>query len=90
MPSAVTIDENRITHIDGKPFFGPLDCRLEDLSEIPSPYTTGMMDKFFSEKFIPAIQTNRGCPFSCTYCSNHALRKIFMENMLDSEVLIML
>ena len=42
--------------------------RIRDLSEIPSPYTSGLMDEFFDGKLLPIIQTNRGCPFSCTFC----------------------
>jgi radical SAM superfamily enzyme YgiQ (UPF0313 family) len=38
------------------------------LDDIPSPYLTGMMDKFFSDGEVPLIETNRGCPFSCTFC----------------------
>jgi len=44
------------------------DSRLKKLDEIPSPYTTGIMDKFFDGKLSPMLQTNRGCPFSCTFC----------------------
>ncbi len=55
--------------IDGQPYFGSLEPRLEDLSQIPSPYLTGLMDKFFDKKLIPPIQTNRGCPFTCSYCT---------------------
>ena len=42
--------------------------RIRDLTEIPSPYTTGRLDEFFDGKLLPIIQTNRGCPFSCTFC----------------------
>ncbi len=42
--------------------------RLKNLDEIPSPYTFGLLDKFFDGKLSPMIQTNRGCPFSCTFC----------------------
>ena len=42
--------------------------RLRDLSVVPSPYTTGLMDEFFDGVLMPIIQTNRGCPFSCTFC----------------------
>ncbi|MFH1890111.1 MAG: radical SAM protein [Candidatus Kuenenbacteria bacterium] len=55
--------------INGRPYFGELLPRPDDLSIIPSPYTTGLMDKFFKQKFLPTIQTNRGCPFTCTYCT---------------------
>ena len=44
--------------------------RLRDLSVIPSPYSTGRMDEFFDGKLSPIIQTNRGCPFSCTFCTD--------------------
>ena len=42
--------------------------RRKDLNEIPSPYLTGLMDSFFDDKLSPLIETNRGCPFSCTFC----------------------
>jgi len=42
--------------------------RIRDLSLIPSPYLSGIMDEFFGDGFWPIIQTNRGCPFSCTFC----------------------
>ncbi len=42
--------------------------RIRDLDGIPSPYLLGLMDKFFDGRLIPMIQTNRGCPFTCTYC----------------------
>lgn len=44
--------------------------RIQKLDEIPSPYTTGIMDKFFDGKLVPMLQTNRGCPFSCTFCTD--------------------
>ena len=42
--------------------------RLKNLDEIPSPYTNHMFDEFFDGKLSPMLQTNRGCPFSCTFC----------------------
>ncbi len=42
--------------------------RISNLDEIPSPYTTGLMDKFFDGRLSPMLQTNRGCPFMCSYC----------------------
>ena len=35
---------------------------------IPSPYTTGLLDKFLNGKFVPSFETARGCPFMCTFC----------------------
>ena len=42
--------------------------RVENLMDIPSPYVTGLLDKFFELPLLPNIQTNRGCPYSCTFC----------------------
>ena len=46
--------------------------RIRNLDEIPSPYTTGLLDRFFDSELNPMIQTNRGCPFSCTFCVDGA------------------
>ena len=35
---------------------------------IPSPYTTGILDKFLDGTFVPAFETSRGCPFLCAFC----------------------
>tara|TARA_B100000029_G_C17602080_1_gene966172 strand:- start:2795 stop:4918 length:2124 start_codon:yes stop_codon:yes gene_type:complete len=40
----------------------------EGRDEIPSPYTTGLLDKFLNGIFVPAFETARGCPFLCTFC----------------------
>ena len=42
--------------------------RITDLDLIPSPYVSGRLDSFFDGKLLPIVQTNRGCPFSCTFC----------------------
>ena len=42
---------------------------IQDLSQIPSPFLTGTLDKFFDDNLIPLVETNRGCPYKCTYCA---------------------
>ncbi len=44
---------------------GPLD----DLNEIPSPYLDGLLDPFFEGYYVPVIETNRSCPYRCTFCA---------------------
>jgi|TARA_B100000315_G_scaffold259105_1_gene313641 radical SAM superfamily enzyme YgiQ (UPF0313 family) len=55
--------------IEKKYYFGDLEPRITDLSTIPSPYIAGLMDHFFDHRLVPTIQTSRGCPFECAYCS---------------------
>ena len=57
---------------DGSLQFSIPQIRTKELDEIPSPYLTGLMDKFFDGKLTPMIQTNRGCPFTCTFCVDGA------------------
>jgi len=49
---------------------GPRLSRIKHLDDIPSPYITGLFDHFLEDdRYIPLIQTNRGCPYKCTFCS---------------------
>jgi radical SAM superfamily enzyme YgiQ (UPF0313 family) len=41
-------------------------ARITDLEEIPSPYAAGIFDG--GEYTFAVVETNRGCPFRCTYC----------------------
>ncbi len=54
---------------DGTFFTSPKLDRVTDLSHIPSPYVTGELDAFFDGRLLPIVQTNRGCPFTCAFCT---------------------
>ena len=43
--------------------------RHKDVDQIPSPWLTGVLDEFFDGRLAPILETNRGCPFACTFCS---------------------
>ncbi len=61
---------NNTTYVyNGKVISGPIE-RIADVNVIPSPYLTGVMDKFFEYPLVPMIETTRGCPFSCTFCAD--------------------
>lgn len=42
--------------------------RKKEIEEIPSPWLTGCLDEFFDGKLAPLLETNRGCPFQCSFC----------------------
>ena len=43
--------------------------RLNSLDTFGSMYADGFFDKFLDDGFHPFLQTQRGCPFTCAYCS---------------------
>lgn len=65
---ATTIDNCIVRNLDGNYVSSGPSNRITNLDGIPSPYLTGILDKFFDGKLDPCIQTSRGCPFTCTFC----------------------
>jgi len=61
--------------------------RISNIDDIPSPYIEGIFEPLISanpdEKWIALLETNRGCPFSCSYCawSITAQKKIYSYNI---------
>jgi hypothetical protein len=57
---------------DGVFVYTPRPERIRELDSLPSPYTTGVFDRllkeFPDEKWTALWETNRGCPFQCTFC----------------------
>jgi radical SAM superfamily enzyme YgiQ (UPF0313 family) len=43
-------------------------ARHKEVDDIPSAWLTGIQDEFFDGRLAPMIETNRGCPFTCTFC----------------------
>ena len=46
--------------------------RLKDINVIPSPYLTGVFERLMEQhkdtQWVAVWESNRGCPFSCTFC----------------------
>lgn len=57
---------------DGSFVHHPKGQRIKDLLVIPSPYLDGIFEPLITrdpkEQWIGLWETNRGCPFSCTFC----------------------
>lgn len=57
---------------DGSFARNPNIDRVRDLDEIPSPFLEGAFDEIMAanpkESWIGLWETNRGCPFRCTFC----------------------
>lgn len=53
---------------DGEVARGDMWERATGIEEIPSPWLTGVLDECFDGKLAPLLETNRGCPFQCTFC----------------------
>jgi radical SAM superfamily enzyme YgiQ (UPF0313 family) len=61
-----------LVRADGSFQVNPRAERLPDISAIPSPYLSGIFDALMAanpqEKWLILWETNRGCPFKCTFC----------------------
>lgn len=42
--------------------------RIADLDTIPSPYLTGLLDDHLAKCETALLETNRGCPYRCSFC----------------------
>jgi tRNA A37 methylthiotransferase MiaB len=46
--------------------------RIEELGQVPSPYLSGIFDDLIAKHpeitWQGTLETNRGCPFACTFC----------------------
>ncbi|MBI1905659.1 MAG: cobalamin B12-binding domain-containing protein, partial [Rhodocyclales bacterium] len=54
---------------DGELVRGAQAPRLTNLADVPSPFVPDLGEKFLDDVLIPLIQTNRGCPYQCTFCT---------------------
>lgn len=65
----------------------PRQPRTPDLAAIPSPYLEGvfapLMEENSEERWLALWETNRGCPFSCTFCDwgSATAAKVFQFDM---------
>jgi hypothetical protein len=78
-----------IVYQDGDSSFQtPVRELTKVIENIPSPYLNGHLDEFLSAGMVPLLETNRGCPFQCTFCawgsaSQNLVRQLSLENALN-------
>lgn len=64
-------------------------AQIQDLSEVPSPYLTGIVP--VAEHADLSFETSRGCPFDCSFCDwqkNQKVRHFPVERVLEEVRLI--
>lgn len=66
--------------------------RINNVDEIPSPYLTGVFDKLMNDNpdvtWNGIFETNRGCPYMCTFCDWGSLtyskvKRFHLERVFD-------
>jgi radical SAM superfamily enzyme YgiQ (UPF0313 family) len=66
--------------------------RIDDLGALPSPFLGGAFDNCYSPRPIQwaTLETNRGCPYQCTFCDWGALTqqkiKLFDLDRVKAEI----
>lgn len=57
---------------NGAVFDTGVSARILDLTDLPSPYLTGIFDNLIQQHpditWNATLETNRGCPYQCTFC----------------------
>jgi len=66
--------------------------RINALEDIPSPYLTGVFDNLIADttgvEWNATLETNRGCPYACTFCdwgslTYNKVKKFDMQRVFD-------
>ncbi|KJU81361.1 radical SAM domain-containing protein [Candidatus Magnetobacterium bavaricum] len=83
--------------IDGCVFFTNEAIRIAgkdigmslDLSTVPSPILSGILDNFLVSDFSPMLHTSRGCPYNCAYCAHGKFKekiRTFPVDLVKEEI----
>lgn len=62
--------------------------RMKHPDSVPSPYLSGLFDQYQGRVEAAIIETNRGCPYGCTFCdwgsaTNQKIRKFDLQRVKD-------
>jgi radical SAM superfamily enzyme YgiQ (UPF0313 family) len=87
-------DYSSILGLETNQFKNPPQPRIDSFETIPSPYLNNLVwnlvDTVKGIDWIASWETNRGCPYACTFCdwgsaTNTKMRK-FSEKKLEDEI----
>jgi len=77
----IYLQKNRVLFNSGR---RPLK---KESNHISSPYLAGYLDGFLDLNMVPLLETNRGCPFRCSFCawgmaSHDIVSKLNIDNTI--------
>lgn len=59
--------------LDGEVVINPLNPLIQDLDVLPHPFKGALFEETVRVQGVAIFFFSRGCPYQCTYCSNHAI-----------------
>ena len=84
-------DFSKINGIETKDYRTPPNPRIKDVNILPSPYLTNLILNLVEQKtdikYIAAWETNRGCPYPCTFCDWGSLTNSKVTNWSEEQLL---
>ena len=84
-------DFSKINGIEMKDYRTPPNPRIKDVNILPSPYLTNLILDLVEQKtdikYIAAWETNRGCPYPCTFCDWGSLTNSKLTNWSEEQLL---
>ena len=84
-------DFSKINGIEMKDYRTPPNPRIKDVNILPSPYLTNLILDLVEQKtdikYIAAWETNRGCPYPCTFCDWGSLTNSNVTNWSEEQLL---
>jgi radical SAM superfamily enzyme YgiQ (UPF0313 family) len=81
-----------IINDDGKVYDTGPGIRIDELDKIPSPYLSGVFDSLMEKhpeiRWNATLETNRGCPYACTFCdwgslTYNKVKKFDLQRVFD-------
>lgn len=83
-------DFKEVNGIEMKDHLSPSQERMSNLDLIPSPWSTDLIwdlvDKDDKLKYVVSWETNRGCPYACSFCDWASSTKTKVRNFTEGKL----